>query len=1046
MPPKKNITETAKLQKQLKKAQKSREKELHTIPVEKKAEKKTISSSVREGEERYLGRVNIAIQTEKTEENYNKDIEAFNRALENPQDAKQILLEYSEENPDRETIIGEIVGTLPTFFLFNFIKNFIRNNSSDKLLTDFSEKYPVLLSKVNKIREEIKKKKLSQPYVYNLLYNLLPSEDDKQSFIVSFSDRNIIPKKKYLEKLWDEWKNSKLLKEYLREENIKETKQRSKASKKAELLKRLVDEEIEDEDIIEEILEKQEYQPEQSKVRERIKYREIKPVKKGEQITVGGQVFESDLETVGVSRRGICVDKLRIANWFGQVVKDIWITSVDNSDISKFVSKNVEKNSRVYLGAAWIKPNSYFFSILCNRDSIQTQKDDVFTIKINDQEFSFSIGYQTASGFHVQNEEIFNRYYQFIKNLREKPIEKWKINWEKNEKVFQYRKCVETMRTIPWMKNYYVNFGHEGAFTKKEKVNISGIEIKAVNKGENIDDFIEKKGEFDYIPNDNFYGLLCEQYAQLSVQSGNIFRLFVAPDEYIDLYIFYIVIIDTGNDENFGIERIIQDEEIFKLYKNYITDLHLLDEKYQEKYKSRQAKIETYLSGTVTDDITRIASVKLVERLHSLAPDVEDYGTVIKAKKYGDDVKEDIINYNTEFIKKAIAELPRTSALEFIRKLAELLVFLTPPLSNIGSQIFIKRVQKEYYLPETLVNLTVAEKLPEVFDVPFGYDINWESVYDSNDLNRIKLENIIVRQISRFISNFGEELYSYHNPSDRIPPRPTQTFYEKVDVKEWKSVCENVDNVKDTLSEKIVYYQENDKTYCLDIGELQNQMLFDEENPVNPYTNNPLSQDFIDKFKKTYITGFNSEGYIKTEEKLEKKEQDIKKEKPVVLSEKAEPELAPGLMEMIMLNIKDCRGESTENDFDGKCKSMDEDIKGECYYCRKSGELNKLLKSKILSKTGFETVNFCSVNCFEKQEFNKGENEEEEYEEEEEEVIEEKPKEKKKKKILKHGLIEKEFKETATKTFDIYEEEEQKEEKKLEEKESNRNKKPKESL
>ena len=266
------------------------------------------------------------------------------------------------------------------------------------------------------------------------------------------------------------------------------------------------------------------------------------------------------------------------------------------------------------------------------------------------------------------------------------------------------------------------------------------------------------------------------------------------------------------------------------------------------------------LSQSLISKIMRVAIEMLSKSLHKVAPKVFDYGIY-------ENTIDDKPKYDTDFIVNVVQTIIDSKNVKTVedlfRKIADITVYLKP---DVNADIFKKRIQNEYYLPETLVELTQEQKLPEYFDDP-----------NVNDLTKKHMMIIINTHKENYIREIAYELYRIEN-SDTV--RKPVVFNEiigqmpkiltekqqmekmfdidyddekEISINEWKTICVNREDIKDVPDEDIVYYNDNGEIYCLEITNILSQLTETDE-PINTYTGNILKMNlFMKLFNYTGI-------------------------------------------------------------------------------------------------------------------------------------------------------------------------------------------------
>lgn len=485
--------------------------------------------------------------------------------------------------------------------------------------------------------------------------------------------------------------------------------------------------------------------------------------------------------------------------------------------------------------------------------------------------------------------------------------------------------CLKNYRDVPWVK------------ARVDSIWLSEVDDSDLTEYTTQD----TKEENDRVwkrANRRFAELMCIPNASKRVQDGNILTTFTDTDNRVNMMVAY--------QTNRGF--IVQDESLFSAEKQY----------HKEKKLSRHDKIEHILSGPVTPEIKKIGADQLSSYLQRVSPGISDY-----AKR--EFLQDDLYQYSsdTPYITKAIDTVAETSSTvrEFYTKIVDVIVYLLPWTKNLGNEIFAKRIRTEYYLPEILVNLSPAEKLPEMFDDP--------RVPESEHR---RIANIIGPRVKKMVYDFGEATYIKRHPTERRPTVPSGAPSAPTGkIFKWKSACVNAEDAQKYLDEDVVYYNEDQDIYCLPIPLLWER--FNEDNYNNPYTDNPLSDEFVLRFQELY---------------------DLDKATPVSDAPTTEkrpvltPVLAPDLLDIMMKDILELEEElvrespsvsssisevdtvsnfkSNEDDKDGTMKDNSEELSSSaCYKCKKFLKLDEGLKSVIDHKDGGKVVRYCSFKCFE---------------------------------------------------------------------------------
>lgn len=150
---------------------------------------------------------------------------------------------------------------------------------------------------------------------------------------------------------------------------------------------------------------------------------------------------------------------------------------------------------------------------------------------------------------------------------------------------------------------------------------------------------------------------------------------------------------------------------------------------------------------------------------------------------------------------------------------------------------FSKRLLKGYYREEILSSL--------------GFDVLFEGVI--TDLE--KMENYIedfANNILLYSSKYYDiQVRKYQRNERKIP------YVTKFDI---RTNCENINEIKNVNEENLTFFSIDNKFYCYDIYKLF--FNFKKGNYINPNTNNPFPQEFVQKIISLY--NFKTENKIQT--------------------------------------------------------------------------------------------------------------------------------------------------------------------------------------
>ena len=163
--------------------------------------------------------------------------------------------------------------------------------------------------------------------------------------------------------------------------------------------------------------------------------------------------------------------------------------------------------------------------------------------------------------------------------------------------------------------------------------------------------------------------------------------------------------------------------------------------------------------------------------------------------------------------------------------LCEIVIFLTNPISSYGLGVFEDRINSGYYNDKSFIELSVMEKLPEIFDNKGVSDK--ESKYVFMLIKNVK--NIYIGRLCNYI--FWKHI------AKKITTEPTSLTYLNT------TNDENTDT--DDENKQTVIYTEGDESYKIPIVDVWEQIILYNV-PKNPQTGNPLSDEFIQMFEKEH--------------------------------------------------------------------------------------------------------------------------------------------------------------------------------------------------
>ena len=459
-------------------------------------------------------------------------------------------------------------------------------------------------------------------------------------------------------------------------------------------------------------------------------------------------------------------------------------------------------------------------------------------------------------------------------------VKKQPLPLPKRLTITPYDGCFKDQRDVPWLKN----------------IDFTIITAALGDSLEEISDYIQKdisyslKGLKWYRVKKSFHSLMCRSFRTRDETSNSLVA--TINGKKVRMQIAYVT-----KDQDF----IIQDEDIFKLEKEYIKNLKMYP----------HDKVSLLLKSKIDESTQKFAKNRLSQILSLVAPEVEEYK-----------------DPDGQYITRAIERIMKNSVInrDLLTRIAEIGIYLKD-----SNGILFKRIKREYYVPEILVTLTREEKLPEVFD-------------DPTEKNIVSINNIIDNQVNNYVQTLADSIYQQNNATERVPMRPYAQL-PQYKVNKWKSACdEDLEGVPD---EHIVYYKEDGKVYCLLISNIYQQLNSEQGIAINPRTNKPLDEDFVERFRQLYDYKFN-----RMDMDLDDPDviESILPEKPKIPTPIRH--YAPGLLDMIKSNILGCEKEmKNETLGEGeRCKSLEGEGEEEGEEIKEEEEEIKVRTSKDIDE------------------------------------------------------------------------------------------------
>lgn len=338
-----------------------------------------------------------------------------------------------------------------------------------------------------------------------------------------------------------------------------------------------------------------------------------------------------------------------------------------------------------------------------------------------------------------------------------------------------------------------------------------------------------------------------------------------------------------------------------------------------------------YLHGNISYSQEELSAIRTEE----VSDNIRNWGKYLLNTVLWNNMEIDVEDYSVR-LESAIYSSNYSSIESYFSAIAGITIFL----DSMNDSLFKQRVKSLMYQPETLVILSINEKLPEVFENP---NISQEK----KDEAARYIDTLIKRQVNDLIKQIVQLRRPglYKNQKRYTPGIITlpglDTSSSPDCVKEL--LARDVDRVN------IVYYTDTDgKTYCFDSLELKAR--FENDDYINIETGEEFPEDFRNKVLHLdqYIVPINTEELPITE---------TPPEKEVKI-------LAPDLLEKILDDIKRMETKLTEEAVQEENEDS-EVVKNICGYCKEHVKQNTGLKTMINRNDSYELVHFCSEKCFE---------------------------------------------------------------------------------
>lgn len=365
---------------------------------------------------------------------------------------------------------------------------------------------------------------------------------------------------------------------------------------------------------------------------------------------------------------------------------------------------------------------------------------------------------------------------------------------------------------------------------------------------------------------------------------------------------------------------------------NYTVLYELPNKKFVYQDENLFNKQVEYLHGNISYSQEELLAIRTEE----VSDTIRNWGKYLINTVLRNNMEINVEDYSVR-LESAIYSSNYSSVESYFSAIAGITIFL----DSMNDSLFKQRVKSLMYQPETLVILSINEKLPEVFENP---NISQEK----KDEAARYIDTLIKRQVNNLIKQIVQlrrpGLYKsqkrYTSGIITLPGLDTSSSPDCVK----ELLARDVDRVN------IVYYTDRDgKTYCFDSLELKAR--FENDDYINVETGNEFPEDFINKVLHLdqYIVPTNTEELPITE---------TPPEKEVKI-------LAPDLLQKILDDIKQMETKLAEEATQEETEDGSEVVENICGYCKEHIKQNTGLKTMINRNDSYELVHFCSEKCFE---------------------------------------------------------------------------------
>ena len=480
--------------------------------------------------------------------------------------------------------------------------------------------------------------------------------------------------------------------------------------------------------------------------------------------------------------------------------------------------------------------------------------------------------------------EKLQQLYRFVK----KDIKKIERNQNKTATILGVNPiCLNLQLHKPWIYKYSNSLIHTNDPTIIEKYTIP----------ENIFPHVVLEGKKYYRPNKLFHILQCGYFSnKMRTQDDEILTLYEDAVTPVKFKVAHVL--SNGS-------IIIQDKKLFDSEVKYINDRNVIT----DAEKILNSKLEDKFK--VKEIIKRISQTNILNAI------------LKTAEKNNLSVGEgDLNNYVNKIVENMLYRNIKKDVRDFLLDVANILVYMDARMIGDYASNFQQKLVKMFYKAEKIVDITPKVKFEEFYK---------NSKYSTDLKNRITqridfYKNVIVEELCKQI------VYELLGRPTR--QRDFDKIVDKLDLplSDLKNLCKNKDLLNDSLSEYLVYQENNTgDIYCISLYNIGTE---------NPYTGKPYPKSVLEELE-TLDQKFVNEYFNN-----------------LLYGESEEPLLAPNLIDFLIEDIRNMEVQLSAN-------SDTQGVVSFCGYCNEYIKDVNSLKTVVRYDDKSKIVRFCKLKCFE---------------------------------------------------------------------------------